>query len=392
MRPMVIRWIIALVGVVLAVALGAVTFVIVSATIPESLVPLSFAVSNYGLYLIPAGLLGMGIGLILAQRRNAVVLRILGILVGMVCVVATVAACVPLVASWREAGRQGTQLSIMNYLTGGTNTGDPVETLSTPYASVDGTDLLMDVKMPTDLVEGRRAAVIWVHGGGFTGGDRGEGPEWHKWLNDRGYAVFAIEYRLTPPPRWEQAPGDIRCAVGRIKERATEFGIDPARVMLAGGSAGGNLALMGAYADERVAPSCPVGDTSVAAVTAFSPPTDLSSGWYDTGSPDYSHRTLTDYLGGAPDVHPDRYAAASPRTYVRPGLPPTLLMHGTRDHVVPFDQSAALTTALESASVPVTLVPLPYADHGFDVTWGDWATQISRDTFDDFLARYFPAP
>ncbi|WP_198654652.1 MULTISPECIES: hypothetical protein [Nocardia] len=101
---MVIRWIIALVGVVLAVALGAVTFVIVSATIPESLVPLSFAVSNYGLYLIPAGLLGMGIGLILAQRRNTVVLRILGMLVGMVCVVATVAACVPLVASWR-AGR-----------------------------------------------------------------------------------------------------------------------------------------------------------------------------------------------------------------------------------------------------------------------------------------------
>ncbi|WP_194820367.1 alpha/beta hydrolase [Nocardia sp. XZ_19_385] len=388
---MVIRWIVATLGLALAALLASITFVIAWADIPPRLIPLSLLVSNFGLYLLPVGLLGLGISAILLQQRNARVLRIVGKLVGIVCVIAMIAACFPLVASWREAHRRGAELSVLDYLTGGSNSGKPMESMSTTYATVDGTNLLLDPKLPSRAAESPRPAVVWVHGGGWSEGDRGEAPRWHKWLNDKGYAVFAIEYRLAPPPRWNQAPGDVKCAVGWVKQHAREFGVDPERVMLAGGSAGGNLALLGGYADDRVPPSCPVGDTSVRAVAAFYPPADLALGYRDSGDPEYARKALRDYIGGTPEEFPDRYAAASPITYVRPGVPPTLLLHGTRDHIVAYAQSALLAEKLKTAGVQHDLLPIPYGDHVYDFSWGDWGTQISRQVFARFLDRHFPA-
>ncbi|MEU8900071.1 alpha/beta hydrolase [Nocardia sp. NPDC048505] len=389
---MVIRWVVAIVGVVLAAALAVITYVIARPPIPPRLIPVSLLVSNYGLYVLPAALLGLGIGAILTQRRNAPVVRVLGKVVGVVCVAGLVAACFPLVASWREAHRHGVDLSVLDYLTGGSNTGEPRAELSTTYATVDGTNLLLDAKLPARAAERPRPAVVWVHGGGWSQGDRGEAPNWHRWLNDKGYAVFAIEYRLAPPPRWNQAPGDVKCAVGWVKQHAREYGVDPERVLLAGGSAGGNLALLSAYSDERVPPSCPAGDTSVRAVAAFYPPVDLSLGYRDSGDPEYARRVLRDYLGGTPEEYPERYAAASPLTYVRPGVPPTLLLHGTRDHVVAYRQSTVLADRLTEVAVQHELLPIPYGEHVFDFGWGDWGTQISRQVFARFLDRHFPAP
>ncbi|MGN2640157.1 alpha/beta hydrolase fold domain-containing protein [Nocardia takedensis] len=389
---MLIRSIVTLLGVALAAALGTAAYVIASATIPAALIPVSFVTGDYGLYLIAAGVLGLGIGLILLQRRNHTALRLLGALIALVSVLGAVAAFFPQSAAWREADRVGADMSVLNYLTEGLNTGGADDSLAVPYATVDGTPLLLEPMVPTDYVDRPRPAVVWVHGGGFTSGDRGQSPRWREWLRNRGYAVFSVDYRLAPPPRWDQAAADVKCAIGWIRQQARQFSIDPDRVMAAGASAGGNLALLAAYSDDRITPSCPVGDTSVSAVTAFYPPTDLAAGWRDSGDPDYTHQVLTDYLGGPPESVPDRYAAASPLTYVRPGLPPTLLLHGTRDHVVPFDQSRALTEALEGAGVPHTLQPLPYAEHGYDVAWGVWPTQISRHVFAEFLDQSFPVP
>ncbi|MEV6280837.1 alpha/beta hydrolase [Nocardia sp. NPDC051832] len=388
---MVIRWIVAAIGLALAALLAVITFVIAWSDIPARLISLSLLVSNFGFYLLPAGLLGLGISAILLQRRNSGALRITGKLVGVVCVVAMIAACFPLVASWREAHRRGAELSVMDYLTGGSNNGKPLESMSTTYATVDGTNLLLDPKLPSRASDTPRPAVVWVHGGGWSEGDRGEAPRWHQWLNDKGYAVFAIEYRLAPPARWNQAPGDVKCAVGWVKQHAREFGVDPERVMLAGGSAGGNLALLGGYADDRVSPSCPVGDTAVRAVAAFYPPADLALGYRDSGDPDYARKVLRDYIGGTPEEFPDRYAAASPITYVRPGVPPTLLLHGTRDHIVAYAQSELLAAKLETAGVQHDLLPIPYGDHVYDFSWGDWGTQITRQVFARFLDRHFPA-
>ncbi|MFI6866476.1 alpha/beta hydrolase fold domain-containing protein [Nocardia sp. NPDC050406] len=387
---MFVRSIFAVIAAAVAVGLALCTFVIARFQVPEPLLRFSLVVSNYGLYLIPAAAVAVGLAL-LSRLRGGWFSRWFGVLIVVVCVVGAGAAFVPMVASWREAQRHDASLSIGDYLTGGANTGKPDPRLAVGYNTIDNRELLMDVKLPPGAPERPRPAVVWVHGGGWAEGDRGEGPKWHRWLNERGYAVFAIDYRLSPPARWDQAPADVKCAIGWVKQHAGEYRVDPARIMVAGGSAGGNLALTGAYSDSRVPPSCAVTDTAVAAVAAFYPPTDLITGWRDPVLQPEIRQLIEDYTGGTPAQFPDRYALASPITYVRPGLPPTLLMHGTRDHVVPYGQSVELAERLDAVGVARELLPIPYGEHAYDFAWGDWGSQISRKVFGDFLSRHFPA-
>jgi acetyl esterase/lipase len=89
--------------------------------------------------------------------------------------------------------------------------------------------------------------VIVVHGGGWRSGERSDFPSWNAWLADTGYVVFDIDYRLSPPPAWQDAPADVACAVGWVKENAARYGVDPERVALMGRSAGGHLVLLAAY-------------------------------------------------------------------------------------------------------------------------------------------------
>ncbi|QBS41431.1 alpha/beta hydrolase [Nocardia sp. CS682] len=388
---MVLRWLVAAVAAVLAVLMMLFVYVIIAVRIPAPFVVLTHVVSDYGLYLIPLGLTGFVLSLIAFGRKGRVGVRRVAAVTGLVCLLGTVAGGFPLAAAWGTAVRHDAKLSLDDYLSGGTNTGAPVEALSTVYNTVDGQDLKLDVKLPAGPSDRPRPAVVWVHGGGWRNGDRGEAPLWHKWLNDNGYAVFAIEYRMTPPARWNQAPGDVKCAVGWVKLQAEKYGIDPERVMIAGGSAGGNLALMGAYADDRVPPSCAVTDTAVKAVAAFYPVPDLAEAWRDTGLPGRMRSFLIDYTGGTPDEVPDRYKAASPVTYVRPNVPPTLLMHGNRDHVAPYRGSAELAERLRRVGVENQLLAVPYGEHIYDFTWAGWGTQLSRHVFGKFLAEHFPA-
>ena len=172
--------------------------------------------------------------------------------------------------------------------------------------------------------EGRPAVVV-VHGGGWEWGSRSETPRWDEWLSDRGYVVFDVDYRLAPPPRWKDAPGDVKCAVGWVKENAERYGVDPDRVALMGYSSGGHLALLAAYTggDPRLPPSCDVEDTGVEAVAAFSPPTDLTRAYemeWPWWKPDVvGLGGLRRFLGSTPSAVPERYRLADlPRRRARP--------------------------------------------------------------------------
>ena len=92
---------------------------------------------------------------------------------------------------------------------------------------------------------------------------------WNEWLADLGYVVFDVDYRLAPPPRWRDAPGDVQAAVAWVRARAPQLGVDPERVALLGWSAGGHLALLAAYDSPSAFPP-------VAAVVALYPITDLT--------------------------------------------------------------------------------------------------------------------
>lgn len=322
-----------------------------------------------------------------ARRTGAVTAAVAGVVL--------VVAVVPTLSAARTARQEGVRLSPAAYVAGpATSSARRPGTVA--YARVEGTPLRADVWSPRRPTDRPAPAVVVVHGGGWRGGTRGDLPRWNAWLTDRGFVVFDVDYRLTPPPRWRDAPGDVACAVGWVKRNAGRYGVDPARIVLLGRSAGGHLALLAAYGagDPRLPPSCPAPDTSVAAVVALYAPADLAFGYrvpvgwsHPPATARVGRQVLRALTGGTPDTAATAYAAGSPTTYVRAGLPPTLLVHGGRDRLVVPADTTRLAGRLAAAGAPYELLEIPYADHGFDTNWGGWGSQVLRPRLAAFLAR-----
>jgi acetyl esterase/lipase len=233
--------------------------------------------------------------------------------------------------------------------------------------------------------------VIVIHGGGWSSGDKGETPLASEWLGRQGYAVFDIQYRLAPQPNWRTAVGDVKCAIGWVKTRAGETGVnvDPRRISLMGRSAGGHLALLAGYTadDPQLPPSCPTGDTHVESVISFYGPTDLVWGHahpvnqrvYD------STRRLENFLGGSPATAADAYQKASVTNRVTARSPRTLLLHGGRDQFVSPTNLYLLAPRLKEAGVAHDLLVIPYGQHGFDYVVGGLGGQIAETAVLRFL-------
>jgi acetyl esterase len=312
------------------------------------------------------------------------------------CVVALAVSLVPVAQAWKVASTEGVSLSLPGYFAGPAFAGEhPPETVT--YARPGGEELRADVWRPpeggpaTADSPGGRPAIIVVHGGGWRSGKRGDFPLWNAWFASKGYVVFDIDYRLSPPPTWREAPADVGCAVGWVKDNASRYGVDPRRVVLMGRSAGANLALLTAYAHgSGTEPGCGARfphDSGVAAVVAFYPPTDLtrlSSRGYLPG--------MDRFLGGTPKVVPERYRLLSPVSRVDPRDPPTFLVHGGDDQIVPPGQSELLADRLRGAGVPHHLLEPPWANHTFDFRWGGWGSQITRSTLGEFLEDHLATP
>jgi acetyl esterase/lipase len=347
---------------------------------------LAVLVEGYSLVLAGFALLGLALAALARRaglRKTSLIAVVLGVL--------TVAlSLVPVVQGWRAASHEGVALSLSEYFSY-PSTGSP-ETVT--YARPGGEELGLDVRRP--LEEGHRAwpegrpAVVTVHGGGGVFGSRSEDAYWAQWLAEQGYVVFSIDYRLGPPLRWQDATGDVKCAVGWVTQHADRYDVDPDRIALLGHSAGGLLALLAAYTegDPRLPPSCDVRDAGVEAVAAFYPSTDLAR-LAEVRSPWWRPNLLSsvdDSTGGTPesglagDLH-----LTSPTSHVDRGDPPTFLAHGSEDQWVPPEQSELLADRLETAGVPYRLIKVPGANHGFDVVWGGWCTQVVRDQLEVFL-------
>jgi acetyl esterase len=323
------------------------------------------------------------------------------------CVTIAVASLVPVAQATKTAYAEGVPLSLTRYFADLSPVPERFadrSPVTVPYARSGGEVLKVDVWKPPGEAKGPgrrsgpdvgaqgRPAVIVVHGGGWRSGERSDFPSWDAWLADEGYVVFDIDYRLSPPPSWRDAPSDVVCAVGWVKENAARYGVDPERVALMGRSAGGHLALLTAYEEKRdaTAPGCAardVRDTGVAAVVAFYPPTDLSrlsSMGYLGG--------MDRFLGGSPGTVPGRYRHLSPVSHVDPGDPPTFLAYGGADRIVPSGQSEQFGERLRAAGVPHRLVELPWANHTFDFLWGGWGSQITRYSLEVFLESNLKTP
>jgi acetyl esterase/lipase len=230
----------------------------------------------------------------------------------------------------------------------------------------------LDLYLPANASPARPVpALVWVHGGGWTTGDRARAREKNigTTLAGWGIAVASISYQLGPGA-WPRNLHDVKNAVRFLRARGADYGIDGRRIALGGGSAGGHLALLAAFtADREFEPSTPYPGVSNAVRTVvdfYGPTNHLTRRKADAAG----NSTNEPHLGNAETVFgADRaiLAATSPVTHVRRDVPPVFIAHGTADATVPADQSRELAAALAAAGATHELVLLPGIGHTFDL-------------------------
>lgn len=296
-------------------------------------------------------------------------------------------ALVVLVAQLGYAHSHGAGVGFTDVVAGGSRMQPPDRTVT--FGTVQGEPLRAGIWLPRNTSGAPRPALVWVHGGGFVGGDRDEQSGIHRYLADHGYPVISIDYRLAPPVRWQDASSDVVCAMSWLTEHGPGLGIDPGRLVLSGASAGGSLSLNAAYGSGEVPSSCPgPAPAPPIAVAGFYPAADLAGNWQDNGLYGYARRVARAYLGGGPAEYPQRYAYASPIERVRPGLMPTLLVTGGNDHLILPNRVSGVADRLRGTGNAVTYREFPFGYHSFDA--GGIGAAFSRSTMLDFLRAHAP--
>ena len=205
----------------------------------------------------------------------------------------------------------------------------------------------------------RRPGVLFIHGGGFTGGDKAEyrSASVSADLARAGYVVVSCNYVLGPKDKegvWPRNIADCRDAVRWMRANADALGLDPDRIAVAGGSAGGYLALMVGLSDDKTGPG---GDPAAKHSAKVSAVIDFY------GVVNFSKHGK----GQVPGVSAAEQAAYLPENQCDPQDPPVLILHGTADTTVDIAQSDAMAKALRTAKVSHEYVVVEGAPHTFDL-------------------------
>lgn len=256
-----------------------------------------------------------------------------------------------------------------------------------PYGPAGKANLL-DVWHRDDLPLTAKAPVLLQVPGGawITGNKQAQAYPLMSHLAERGWICVAMSYRLSPRATWPDAIVDVKRALAWVKAHIAAYGGDPDFVAITGGSAGGHLCSLAALTpnDPAFQPGFEDADTSVRAAVPFYGVYD----WVDDqrtghrGLPRLLERLVVKQsLADAPEL----YAAASPIRRVTPEAPPTFLLHGTADSLVPVEQARAFAAKLrETSRAPVVYAELPFAQHAFDF-FGSTRSAASAVAVERFL-------
>ena len=223
------------------------------------------------------------------------------------------------------------------------------------YRTVDGEQLALDVYQPANKGKDRPAVVV-VHGGAWTIGDKSWFAQQSNQLAERGFVAFSINYRLAPAHPYPAAVQDVDAAVQWVRKHAKEYGVDAKRIGALGGSAGGHL--VGLLATDGKG-SLKTGHR-VAAVVSWSGPMDFVS--LAPAATTNAGSSISTFLGCLPDACPETYAAASPVTHVDKTDSPTLIVNSTNE-LVPQSQADTMKAALDKAGVANQAIILPGRAH-----------------------------
>jgi acetyl esterase/lipase len=319
-----------------------------------------------------------------------------------------------------NAGIAGSSLTAMVQIGRAQAPQPPTRPSTHTYKRVGELEIKADVHRPAAEANGR--VVVWIHGGALINGHRqGIDGRLQKQLLNAGYTIVSIDYRLAPETKLPAILEDVRDAFDWLRgEGSRQLKLDTARIAVAGGSAGGYLTLAAGY---LVKPS----PTVLVSLWGYG---DLIGDWYSRPSPHARHHrvrlTETEAWqhvsgppisdsrdrkgdGGAfyqfcrqhgtwpravtgwdPVGEAERFTPWMPVRNVTPAYPPTLLIHGTVDTDVPYDQSVMMARELANHGVAHELVSIPGGEHGLgggDPQLIDAAYQSALAFIDRFMQR-----
>jgi len=223
---------------------------------------------------------------------------------------------------------------------------------SVTYKTVNGIELKLDVFEPAAFkAADHRPAIVFFFGGGWVGGSPKQMYQQAKVLAEQGMVAFSADYRVASRNKTTpfECVKDGKSAIRWVREHAAELGIDPDRIVAAGGSAGGHVAVCAGVIEGFEEAGQKTSVSSIPnAMILFNPVLDTTDKGY-----------------GEKKFKPEQQTDLSPCHHVRKGIVPTIVFHGTADKTVPFENAERFTKLMKDAGNECVLIPFEGKDHGF---------------------------
>ncbi|MBL9090503.1 MAG: alpha/beta hydrolase [Planctomycetaceae bacterium] len=243
-----------------------------------------------------------------------------------------------------------------------------------PYADNDNPRQQVDIYLPKDAGAGEPLPVVlFIHGGGWSGGDRKSYLAPASQLAFGGkYAAISVGYRMSSEAKWPAQIHDCKAAVRWVRAHAKELNIDPTKIGATGGSAGGHLVTMlgltagnkelegslGKHTDQSSAVTC---------VINFCGPSDMAAPLMQGEAAKVDDPAVAGLVGGSLKEKADAVKQASPLTWVSKNAAPIMTVHGMKDARVNFNNATKLDEAMKQAGAVHYLVPVTEAGHGIPI-------------------------
>lgn len=235
------------------------------------------------------------------------------------------------------------------------------------YGNAGNRALKLDLYRPTAAPAKPAPILLFIHGGGWSGGDKRDYAIYCNKFADLGYIAISVGYRLSGEAKFPAAVQDFNAAIRWARANGATYGGDPARIAVLGGSAGGHLSMMVGYASDvpefQGDSGNPGVSTRVQAVVDLYGPADLTVPFAQKAP------QVTSFLGTTYDKAPELFAKLSPITYLDKDDPPTLIIHGTLDDIVPIDQSDLLAQKFKDLGVDYWYDRIDGWPHTLDIVW-----------------------
>ncbi len=252
------------------------------------------------------------------------------------------------------------------------------------YKNTNDKSLQLDLYKRKNLTK-PAPLLVFIHGGGWNHGNRADYLTYLIPFAQEGYITATISYRFLKDGTYPACVEDVQDAIQWFFRNGEKYGYDPDRIALIGGSAGGHLALLGAYGWHRLhsIPDSTALEThhKIKAVVDIYGPIDFTTEYAR------NHRLITNFIAHSYEDNPELYREASPIQYVNKDCPPTMILHGTSDNLVPISQADLLKSKLDSLGIPCIYYPLPLWPHTMDIDKrvNEYAKKKMNQFFDEFL-------